>query len=386
MLTGVPPCDADDVIAVFNKKATEDPRPMRSLRSDVPADIERVVVRALSRRAADRQPSMAALKDDILACLGAIQKTPRPAGGPRHSQTGATVTERLRRLRRPRVLIAAGAGAALVLAGALGISSLLGGRQDGRGRPQPAVAERPAAPAAAPGSEAIAGRPSPAPSPAPAAAPLPAATPPDAVPQTIAVRSPDPRLHMAAPTWPEEDHRNLRPVPGTVPLTRGFNGPGTVHPATGGGRPQLVGAPRGLGANLPARLMRRISPPRARDPSAAAAAAATTEPPAPTPPRPQAAPPPPRPAAGTPSAEAAELLARGRGAFAKGAFPEAVRLGRQTVAAGDPAGGHLLLGDAFYKMDRFPDALREYGAVLEIAPDNAAARRGLDLAAARIPR
>jgi hypothetical protein len=37
-------------------------------------------------------------------------------------------------------------------------------------------------------------------------------------------------------------------------------------------------------------------------------------------------------------------------------------------------------------MDRFPDALREYGAVLEIAPDNAAARRGLDLAAARIPR
>ena len=79
-------------------------------------------------------------------------------------------------------------------------------------------------------------------------------------------------------------------------------------------------------------------------------------------------------------------LARGRTAFAKGNFPEAVRLGRAILAAGadgNAVGAHLLLGDAFYKMERFGDALSEYDAVLSLSPTHAQARRGHDLALRR---
>lgn len=79
-------------------------------------------------------------------------------------------------------------------------------------------------------------------------------------------------------------------------------------------------------------------------------------------------------------------LARGRMAFARGNFPEAVRLGRAILAAGaegNAVGAHLLLGDAFYKMERFGDALSEYDAVLSLSPAHAQARRGHDLALRR---
>jgi tetratricopeptide (TPR) repeat protein len=83
-------------------------------------------------------------------------------------------------------------------------------------------------------------------------------------------------------------------------------------------------------------------------------------------------------------APAPELLQRGRAAFAKGDFPEAVRFGRLTITAGDALAGRLLLGDAFFKMNRFSDALREYDAAVQIAPSSAQARRGHELASARL--
>ena len=84
------------------------------------------------------------------------------------------------------------------------------------------------------------------------------------------------------------------------------------------------------------------------------------------------------------NAPPAELLQRGRTAFARGDFPEAVRFGRLTVGAGDVLAGRLLLGDAFYKMNRFADALREYDAAAQVAPTNSLARRGHDLATAHL--
>jgi Flp pilus assembly protein TadD len=86
------------------------------------------------------------------------------------------------------------------------------------------------------------------------------------------------------------------------------------------------------------------------------------------------------------TAPAPELVQRGRAAFAKGDFPEAVRVGRLTITAGDALAGRLLLGDAFFKMNRFEDALREYDAAVQVAPSNAQARRGRELAAARLAR
>jgi tetratricopeptide (TPR) repeat protein len=71
---------------------------------------------------------------------------------------------------------------------------------------------------------------------------------------------------------------------------------------------------------------------------------------------------------------------KGRAAFAKGDFPEAIRVGRAAIATGAALEGHLLLGDAFYKMNRFGDALREYDAATKVAPANAQAQRGHELA------
>jgi serine/threonine protein kinase len=83
MLTACPPCDGDNVLTILNKKASEDPRPIRELRADVPEDLAAVIMRALSRFPEDRQPSMAMLKDDLLRCLATLQKAPTQVAGDR---------------------------------------------------------------------------------------------------------------------------------------------------------------------------------------------------------------------------------------------------------------------------------------------------------------
>jgi cytochrome c-type biogenesis protein CcmH/NrfG len=76
----------------------------------------------------------------------------------------------------------------------------------------------------------------------------------------------------------------------------------------------------------------------------------------------------------------------GRQAFAKGWFPESVRAARASLAGGPSAEAHVLLGDTYFKMERFADALREFEAALALAPDHAHARRGRDLATTRLAR
>ena len=77
---------------------------------------------------------------------------------------------------------------------------------------------------------------------------------------------------------------------------------------------------------------------------------------------------------------AAPVIARGQAAFDRGDYPEAVRRGREAIAAGDALGGRLLIGDAYYRLERFADALREYQAALALDPANTAIRRRRDLA------
>jgi tetratricopeptide (TPR) repeat protein len=83
-----------------------------------------------------------------------------------------------------------------------------------------------------------------------------------------------------------------------------------------------------------------------------------------------------------PGAAAAQdaTLNRGQLAFDRGDYPEAVRRGREAIAAGAIVGGRLLVGDAYYRLERYADATREYQAVLVVDPGNPTARRRLDLA------
>jgi tetratricopeptide (TPR) repeat protein len=84
------------------------------------------------------------------------------------------------------------------------------------------------------------------------------------------------------------------------------------------------------------------------------------------------------PEAKPPSAD--EILARGQTAFDRGNYPEAIRRAKEAMAAGAAVPGHLLLADAYYPLQRYADALREYQATLALEPSNALARRGRELA------
>jgi tetratricopeptide (TPR) repeat protein len=86
-------------------------------------------------------------------------------------------------------------------------------------------------------------------------------------------------------------------------------------------------------------------------------------------------------AGATPAIDSSEaILARGQAAFDRGNYPEAIRRAKEAMAAGAAVPGHLLVGDAYYHLQRYADALREYQAALALEPSNSLARRGRELA------
>jgi tetratricopeptide (TPR) repeat protein len=79
-------------------------------------------------------------------------------------------------------------------------------------------------------------------------------------------------------------------------------------------------------------------------------------------------------------ANAATGLARV--AFEQGHFPDAVSRGERAVRIGGGLPAHLLLGDAYLKVNRKGEAAREYREVLRLKPDHVEAKRRLDIALA----
>jgi len=75
------------------------------------------------------------------------------------------------------------------------------------------------------------------------------------------------------------------------------------------------------------------------------------------------------------------LLEQAQAAFNAGRYAEAMRRGREALAAGGASlAAHLLLGDVYYHMQRYTEALGEYQAALTLDPDNRLAIRGRELA------
>jgi hypothetical protein len=340
MLTGHPPCTGTDAIDVLHRKAHEDPTPIGDLRPELPAQVQRLVTRALSRAPRDRQPSMSALKDDVLACLGVVD---RAATGPapiRSQPLGATllapatarVRERRRRVTRAVVGVAAGM-AGLAIAGYLFV-----GRR-------PAAVET-----AAVVVESVPAAPPPAAPPAAPAAPAPA-------PAVVADTESSPWPEREAAATKRSEARAAAPLPSLSALRRAQLG-------AAGGSPVDVrtAAPGPASSRAVATRHNAVAALAEADPARKATAA-------------PAEPPPGAPGAGTDG-----ILQRGQTAFDRGDYPEAVRRGREAIAAGGARGGHLLVGDAYYRLDRFPDALREYQAALALDPGNASIKRRRDLA------
>jgi serine/threonine protein kinase len=287
MLTATPPCAGEDAIEVLQRKANEDPRPVGTLRPDLTRDVQRLVTRALSRAPGDRQPSMTALKEQVLACLAAVEGAPAPMRVP--SSAGATTprlpfgsadTRMAAAIQPRRVRL----GALSIGAGAVALAAAVLGFRFMTVRPEPAphvVALPPAAPA-------------------PVAAP----------PVTAAVvPRPEPATPPVAPREPRVASPSTEPVVLRTPAARK-----TTH---------VLGS---VPANTTA------------------------------------------------------ILTRGQMAFDRGDYPEAIRFGREAISAGAEVSGRLLIGDTYFHLERYREAVHEYDAALAYDPHDASARIRRDLA------
>jgi eukaryotic-like serine/threonine-protein kinase len=323
MLTATPPCTGDDVLTVLNKKATEEPTPIGKLRPELPADVQKLVMRALSRAAKERQPSMAALKDEVMRCLGAAQAAPITAP-PELRATPATrrprrSTERLPTLRTRSWMLGAGVAAFVALLAVVSAARRAAHNRD--------VANGPSDEIAAVTTTAV---------PEPAKQ-----TEPVVVPVAVAVDAP-----MAA--VPPQEPVHMKHVARVVEAP---------HDSTLPAIPPALAAP--WPASSPPVFPQTPAAPTARSSASAAAKAAVA-------------------AEEADSADA--ILARGQAAFDRGNYPEAIRRAKEAMAAGAAVPGHLLVGDAYYHLQRYADALREYQSALALEPSNSLARRGRELA------
>jgi serine/threonine-protein kinase len=78
-LTGRPPFEGHSPFAVMMAHARDPVTPPRTLRPDVPADLERVVLRCLAKRPEDRYQTSRALREDLSACAAASEWGPHRA-------------------------------------------------------------------------------------------------------------------------------------------------------------------------------------------------------------------------------------------------------------------------------------------------------------------
>jgi serine/threonine-protein kinase len=71
MITGCLPFDADSSMGVVVKHITEQPRPMREVRADVPPAVEQVIFKALAKEPTDRYPTAEAMIAALARAIGA---------------------------------------------------------------------------------------------------------------------------------------------------------------------------------------------------------------------------------------------------------------------------------------------------------------------------
>jgi len=336
MLTATQPCSGEDAIEVLQRKASEDPRPIGELRPELPRDVKKLVMRALARAPSDRQASMTALKEQIVACLTTAEGAPTPARMPSGSLTtprmpmGSTdtviapasslpVPVRRVRLRGPAVV-----AAVLLAAFALVAVRLL--REQAGSDLAPAetlaVAATPAKSATKPAT----------PSP-----PTPQTLPSSRAPaETIAVAAAPPQAPMAV------EPRKVLAASGRHLVT--------PEPAPAISQAPAVDPAPSLALEVPGE-------PRA----------AKTAPNAPAIPR-------------ATLGDTAAILTRGQTAFDRGDYQEAIRQGRQAISAGAEINGRLLVGDVYFYLERYREALREYNAAVARDPRDTSARKRRDLA------
>jgi len=327
MLAGSPPYEGRDALTVFKLKNERDPEPLALRRPNLPPALLAAVDRGLGRLPEQRQASMTAFKEELVRALGDLQGAARPEATPSPQARAPVPTQRLG---GGRLQLKWALGGAAVLA--LGGASLFA--------IQHAVTSPPASFRRAP----PAGRPqatdpdhaSPDPAATRAAAVPPPPVPPAVLPEVARAQVPSPSA--PAPTEPKLDQGWPEPSPAVFPQT----GKVTDGPAA---RSKWVGAVTG----------RRLAPGK-RDGARAATAGYRSG----------------RPA----SPEATLALTSAQEAFAEGRLADAIRKARNAASLGAGSDAWVLLGDAYVRVERYPDAVKAYDAALAVEPENGQAARG----------
>ena len=80
MLTGVRPFQGDSALTTLTAVMTHDPEPPRSLHREIPADLQRIVMRCLEKDPETRYPSAHVLHQDLSACRARITRTETGVG------------------------------------------------------------------------------------------------------------------------------------------------------------------------------------------------------------------------------------------------------------------------------------------------------------------
>ncbi|MFI5459681.1 MAG: serine/threonine-protein kinase [Isosphaerales bacterium] len=104
ILTGRPPFLGDNAMAVMVAHARDPVTPPSQIRADIPADLERIVLRCLAKKPADRYPDTPSLAQDLEACADAHNWSPRHAAQWWRAHPGPgpdEITARLAAIRDP---------------------------------------------------------------------------------------------------------------------------------------------------------------------------------------------------------------------------------------------------------------------------------------------
>ena len=332
MLTGQPPYDGNNFMEILHKKASQPPAPLSSFRTDVPADIEALIMRALAKDPAQRPQSMTDLEQEIQRLLNAhFPNLPRTERGmaplltPRPPFEGPTlapislggIAARVRGWgRRKQVISGAGAAIGLVVFVAL----IFGG------------ARKRVAPALPPPPPVVA-----APAPAPVAPPPPPPEPPALI-----------EASNEKPAEPEAASPRTEPDSEPSPAGRA-GGAKAARATTADNRKLLDEGERLLRAErfVEAReIFTKLTKSR-RD-------------------------------------KAAALVGLAEIAFQEKHYGDAVRSAKLAASAGGGVRARVLLGDAHFRLNQFNEAARAYEDALKLDPGNASARSGLALANKRM--